>query len=114
MPFSCAFLRRRTDRSSLTSPHQPVETVQTPKPISETSMSVLPSLRYFISFLSFGPSPRVSCSMVTTFYRPPPCMFSQTVLPPGCTLQLALKQSFSTQPGKPSDNLTLPNLKKLP
>src|SRR5918911_3843991 len=73
MPSSCALLRSLTDRSSSTSPHHPVETVQTPKPTSETSMSVLPSLRYFISFLSS----RASRLATTTFYRPcypPPCV----------------------------------------
>src|SRR3712207_4537825 len=52
MPASNAFLRSATDLHSSTSPHQPVETVQTPKPTSETSMPVLPSLRYLISHLS--------------------------------------------------------------
>src|SRR3712207_4097061 len=52
MPLSWACLMIRIERSSSTSPHQPVETVQTPKPTSATSMSVPPSLRYFMPHLS--------------------------------------------------------------
>src|SRR3712207_2742753 len=52
MPFSKARRRRRTDLSSSTSPHQPVLTVQTPKPTSDTRMSVSPRLRYFIYAVS--------------------------------------------------------------
>src|SRR5215211_6848649 len=48
MPCSRASLRSLTDLSSSTSPHQPVETVHTPKPTSETAISVPPSVRYFI------------------------------------------------------------------
>src|ERR687894_3153418 len=48
MPLSKARRSRRTDLSSSTSPHQPVLTVQTPKPTSDTRMSVSPRLRYSI------------------------------------------------------------------
>src|SRR5215210_7265750 len=48
MPFSKARRSRRTDLSLSTSPHQPVETVQTPNPTSDTRMPVSPRLRYFI------------------------------------------------------------------
>src|SRR5829696_2023340 len=48
MPRSRASLRSLTDLSSSTSPHQPVETVHTPKPTSETAISVPPSMRYLI------------------------------------------------------------------
>src|SRR5829696_9320284 len=48
MPRSRASLRSLTDLSSSTSPHQPVETVHTPNPTSETAISVSPSVRYFI------------------------------------------------------------------
>src|SRR5919112_695311 len=48
MPLSRARLSRRTDLSSSTSPHQPVLTVQTPKPTSDTCMSVSPRLLYLI------------------------------------------------------------------
>src|SRR5215210_3087835 len=48
MPRSRASLRSLTDLSSSTSPHQPVETVHTPKPTSEIAMSVSPRLRYLI------------------------------------------------------------------
>ena len=56
MPRSRASLRSLTDLSSSTSPHQPVETVHTPKPTSETAISVPPSVRYFIfrSLFAFG------------------------------------------------------------
>src|SRR5919206_3590061 len=48
MPLSKARLSNRTDLPSSTSPHQPVETVQTPKPTSETPMLVSPRFRYLI------------------------------------------------------------------
>src|SRR5215212_8420839 len=53
MPRSRASLRSLTDLSSSTSPHQPVETVHTPKPTSETAISVPPRLRYLIFCLCF-------------------------------------------------------------
>src|SRR5215208_1912980 len=75
IPFSKARLNRRTDRSSSTSPHQPVETVQTPKPTSETRMSVPARFRYLI----LDPSSRSKNSRqrVTTFYRRSLLTFSQ-------------------------------------
>src|SRR3712207_6334649 len=48
MPLSKARLSRRADLASSTSPHQPVLTVQTPKPTSDTRMPVSPRLRYLI------------------------------------------------------------------
>src|SRR5215210_3563756 len=79
MPRSWACRRSRTERSSTTSPHQPVETVHTPKPTSETAMSVLPSFLYFIfapslSLRAAGQRPRS-----TTFYRRSLSSFSQQV-----------------------------------
>src|SRR5215212_5171842 len=67
MPFSNAPLNRRTDLSSSTSPHQPVDTVQTPKPTSETRMSVPASFRYLI--LDPSSHSKLSRQRITTFYR---------------------------------------------
>src|SRR5215204_200804 len=78
MPRSRASLRSLTDLSSSTSPHQPVETVQTPKPTSETAISVSPSVRYFMfrSLFLFGPW--ISFQRLTTFYRLTLSTFSQS------------------------------------
>src|SRR5215208_7758210 len=81
MPFSYALLKSCTDRWLSTSPHQPVETVQTPKPTSDTSIFVSLSLRYLIFSLSYWSSLLNYLSRVTIFYRLVPCEFSQAVTP---------------------------------
>src|SRR4028118_1625356 len=84
MPRSWACRRSRTERSSTTSPHQPVETVHTPNPTSDTAMSVLPRFLYFISAPSLSlraASLRAAnqCSRSTIFYRRSLLSFSQSV-----------------------------------
>src|SRR4028119_2259945 len=79
MPRSWAWRRSRTERSSTTSPHQPVETVHTPKPTSETAMSVLPRFLYFISAPSLSLRAANQRPRSTTFYRRSLSSFSQSL-----------------------------------
>src|SRR4028119_153895 len=79
MPRSWACRSSRTERSSTTSPHQPVETVHTPKPTSETAMSVLPRFLYFISAPSLSLRAANQRPRSTTFYRRSLSSFSQSL-----------------------------------
>src|SRR5918997_1626111 len=77
MPRSWAWRRSRTERSSTTSPHQPVETVHAPNPTSETAMSVLPRFLFYISAPNLSLRAQSRCPRSTTFYRRSLSSFSQ-------------------------------------
>src|SRR3712207_2034113 len=83
MPRPWAWRRSLTERSSTTSPHQPVETVHTPNPTSETAMSVLPRFLSFIRAPSLSLRAANSYPRSTTFYRCALLTFSQSTRPRG-------------------------------